>query len=147
MERPINRHVRVGFTAAGGAPALTGLVGRRNKQMMKISIFDCLPYTVAPNPCPDERCQQFYEEFEVGELVQVNHKQLVDEICVVVAVADGVGPGIVPVWCPRFPCIHYLTPKSGEVVRVAAPKGRSALPKTERRARRRAKRVRALSFR
>jgi hypothetical protein len=89
---------------------------------MKLSIFDCLRYTVVPNPYPDPQCQQFYEEFAVGELVRVNHKRLVDEICVVVAVADGVGPGIVPVWCPSFPHIHYWRPTSREVMRVAATK-------------------------
>jgi len=96
--------------------------GLRWKQVLKVSIFDCLRHTLVPKPNPDPRCQQFYEGYEVGELVRVNHERLVDEICVVVAVVDGVGPGIIPVWSPNFPDTLYWKATPREVKRIAAVK-------------------------
>ena len=90
--------------------------------MMKVSIFDCLRHTVVPKPNPDPRCQQFYHGYEVGELVRVNHARLVDEICVVVAVVDDIGPGVVPVWSPNFPDALYWKATPREVMRVAVAK-------------------------
>jgi hypothetical protein len=94
----------------------------RWKQVLKISIFDCLRHTLVPKSKPDPRCQQFYEGYEVGELVRVNHERLVDEICVVVAVVDDVGPGIVPVWSPNFPDALYWKATPREVMRIASAK-------------------------
>jgi hypothetical protein len=60
----------------------------------------------------------------LSELVRVNHARLVDEICVVVAVVDDVGPGIVPVWSPNFPDALYWKATPREVIRIAEARKR-----------------------
>jgi hypothetical protein len=116
------------FAADNGAHSEGELSGEK---VLKVSIFDCLRHTVVPKPNRNPRCQQFYAGYEVGELVRVNHARLVQEICVVVAVVDVVGPRIVPVWSPNFPDALYWKATTGEVARVAtAKKNKYQIPRS-----------------